>query len=272
MNKEEILNRLQAILPNNPNLEPMADMIVQVMEFDEETLTSTMTQAMIQVLKSMFDSAITKEMVNSVKDGLDDKNITRVDILRYLSGFETEVQKLINDLNPTVNQRTLLNAMFQPLVDVFTQVADEYHSYSITLPMTLEEGAKEPTYAHETDACADLYAADTTVVPAHSTGNMIRTGVHIQLPEGWMAMIFPRSSIGAKTGLRLSNSVGIIDTMYRGKLGVLYDNISDSDYTINAGDRIAQLMVMPSYRFKAEIVDQLNETDRGEGGFGSSGK
>ena len=59
---------------------------------------------------------------------------------------------------------------------------------------------------------------------------------------------------------------------YRGPLGVLYDNISDSDYTINAGDRIAQLLVMPSYRFRAEKVDILDNTDRGQGGFGSSGK
>ena len=272
MTKEEILNRLQEILPNNPNLEPMADMITQVMEFNEETLTASMTQTMIQVLNTMFNETITTEIINSVKEGLDDKNITRVDILRYLSGFETEVQKLINDLNPTINQRTLLNAMFKPMIDVFSTVANEYHNYNITLPMTLDEGAKEPTYAHNTDVCADLYAADDMVVPAHSTSNMIRTGVHIQLPEGWMAMIFPRSSIGANTGLRLSNSVGIIDTGYLGALGVLYDNISDSDYTIHAGDRIAQIMVMPNYRFKAQVVDHLKETDRGEGGFGSSGK
>ena len=59
---------------------------------------------------------------------------------------------------------------------------------------------------------------------------------------------------------------------YTGPLGVLYDNISDSDYTINAGDRIAQLLVMPSYHFRAEVVNTLNTTERGEGGFGSSGK
>ena len=111
-----------------------------------------------------------------------------------------------------------------------------------------------------TDAAADLYAADTVTLAPHSTSNMIRTGVHIALPEGWMAMIFPRSSIGAKTGLRLSNSCGIIDSEYRGPLGVLYDNISDSEYTINAGDRIAQLLVMPNYHFRAKVVDTLDET------------
>ena len=89
--------------------------------------------------------------------------------------------------------------------------------------------------------------------------------------EGWLAMILPRSSMGVKTPLRLSNSVGLIDSGYRGELGVIYDNTSDNDYQISAGDRIAQLLVMPSYRFKAQVVDVLVDSDRGEGGFGSSG-
>ena len=84
-------------------------------------------------------------------------------------------------------------------------------------------------------------------------------------------MIFPRSSIGAKTPFRLSNSVGIIDSGYRGDLGVLYDNTSDADSYIHKGDRIAQLLVMPSYRFQAKVVDSLEDSDRGEGGFGSTG-
>ena len=140
------------------------------------------------------------------------------------------------------------------------------------MPLTLEKGATAPSYAHETDTGADLSALETVVVPAHSIGNKIHTGVRIALPENWTAYIVPRSSIGAKTPLRLSNSIGVIDSDYRGELGILYDNISDSDYTINAGDRIAQLIVMPAYHFKAQVVDILPETERSEGGFGSTGK
>ena len=75
-----------------------------------------------------------------------------------------------------------------------------------------------------------------------------------------------------KTGLRLSNSIGIIDADYRGEIGVIYDNISDSDYTIKAGDRIAQMWVERVERFKPVIVDTLPTTERGDGGFGSTGK
>lgn len=272
MTNEELLNRLQEILPENPNNGNMADMINSIMEYDEQTLTPTMTNTLVEVISTMFNDNTTNEMIEGAKKDLNSNNITRTDVLTYLSNFENGIQQLINDLQPSTNQRTILNAIFKPMINIFNEIIAQYHKYDITLPMTLDEGAREPSYAHNTDACADLYAADTVVVPAHSTSNMIRTGVHIQLPEGWMAMIFPRSSIGAKTGLRLSNSVGIIDTEYLGPLGILYDNISDSDYTINAGDRIAQMMVMPSYHFKAKVVDQLEATSRGEGGFGSSGK
>ena len=95
--------------------------------------------------------------------------------------------------------------------------------------------------------------------------------MHIALPENWVMMIDPRSSIGLKSGLRLSNSIGIIDEDYRGEIGILYDNLSDSDYEIKAGDRIAQCWVQPVYRFKPVEVVTLPETERGEGGFGSTG-
>ena len=71
--------------------------------------------------------------------------------------------------------------------------------------------------------------------------------------------------------MRLSNSVGIIDSGYRGELGVLFDNTSDNPASIKQGDRIAQLLVMPSYRFQPKVVDILASSDRGEGGFGSTG-
>jgi dUTP pyrophosphatase len=102
--------------------------------------------------------------------------------------------------------------------------------------------------------------------------NVIPTGLQIALPKGWVAKIVPRSSIGMKTGLRLSNSVGVIDADYRGEIGVLYDNFSDSDYEIKAGDRIAQMWVEPVYNFKPIEVSNLPDTERGSGGFGSTGK
>jgi len=168
-------------------------------------------------------------------------------------------------------KRILLEKIVKVLNDLMDEAVRQYNMADFTMNIKLENGAHEPTYAHETDAAADLYALETVTVKAHTIGNKIRSGVSIALPEHWMALIIPRSSIGAKTPLRLSNSVGLIDSGYRGELGILYDNISDSDFTINAGDRIAQLLVLPAHQFKANIVDTLDETERGNGGFGSTG-
>ena len=186
--------------------------------------------------------------------------------------FKNAFENYIVSLNPSKEKKDVLDNFFAILYEIFDTAVEQYHNVDITLKMTLDAGAHEPTYAHDSDAAADLYALEDMTLKAHSLGNLVHTGVHIQLPEKWMAMIVPRSSIGMKTGLRLSNSVGIIDEQYLGELGVLYDNISDSDYTIHAGDRIAQLLIFPSYHFKADVVDELQPTERGEGGFGSSGK
>lgn len=272
MTYEELLNRLSELMPNNPGISDMADTINQILEFDQETLTPTMIDTLIQTIKVMFDAGVTQEVINTLKRSFHDQGLTRADVTQYLGHFENDVQSFINDLDTSINKRKILHAMFEPLIETFNAVSEQYHSYNITLPMTLDEGAHLPTYAHDTDACADIYASQDMILPAHSLSNMVHTGIHMALPENWVFMLDPRSSIGANTGLRLSNSVGIIDEDYRGELGVLYDNNSDSDYEIKAGDRIAQGWVQPVYRFKPIKVDILSQTERGTGGFGSTGK
>lgn len=272
MTNDEILNELSELMPNNPGLSEMQEAITQIMEFDEDTLTPSMIEMLIQTIKVMFDSSVTTEMTNNLKRSFHDQGLTRADVTNYLGHFEGRVQNFINKLEPSINKRKLLHAIFEPMIITFDKISEEYHNYDITLPMTLDEGAKLPTYAHDTDACADIYASQNIILPAHSQSNMVHTGIHMALPESWVFMIDPRSSIGYKTGLRLSNSVGIIDEDYRGEIGILYDNISDSDYEIKAGDRIAQGWVQPVYRFKPIKVDILPATERGSGGFGSTGK
>lgn len=260
------------IFMQNDGLQPLQDIVQSIMEFNDVSLTPTLVNNLTESINSLITPSMRDSTIAAIKNDFDRRQVNRAEVNQYYINLKNNIATLINELKPSQQKLTLLNSVFDPMISMVEEVVRTYHVYDIVLPMTLDEGAQEPTYAHETDAAADLYAADTIVLPAHSISNMVRTGVHIQLPEGWIAMIFPRSSIGSKTGLRLSNSAGIIDQEYLGPLGVLYDNISDSDYTINKGDRIAQLMVMPSYHFKAKIVDKLTPTTRGEGGFGSSGK
>ena len=268
INVNEFANLFTPDSPENP----FADLITQIMSTND----ATWNDSVIEIYKGMVGGALTsslkKEAIDNIINGFEDNNLTREQAKQAIASMEEELHNNLEALQPSKQKKEVLEYTFQLYTQLFDDALEHYHNYNIKLPMTLDDGARMPTYAHDGDAAADLYAAEDMVLPAHSTSNMVKTGVHIQLPEGWIAMIFPRSSIGAKTGLRLSNSVGIIDTGYLGQLGVLYDNISDSDYTIHAGDRIAQLMVMPSYRFKPQVVKELQTTSRGEGGFGSTGK
>lgn len=223
-------------------------------------------------LGGYYNESITRNIKNELLRGLDMNESTREDAVKAISSVKNAILDYIDNLQPSNKRQELIDCAFKPIFECFDEVLERYHLYDFELPIKLDEDAIMPTYAHDSDAAADLYALETVTLPAHSISNLIHTGVHIQLPEGWCAKVWPRSSMGLKTGLRLSNSAGIIDTEYRGDVGVIYDNISDSEYTINKGDRIAQMTIEPVYRFKPKKVDILSASDRGEGGFGSTGK
>lgn len=247
--------------------------IKNLVNMDEEEMSDEKLQSLLEGVEKQFTPELTKQSINQVITNMEDQGLTKDEAEKAIDALcETLKDLIYGEQEYTGNKKILLDSIIQRLFNIFHAAVEKYHSYAIELPMTLDTGAKEPTYAHDTDAAADLYAREDQIIPAHSYGNMIKTGVKIQLPEGWLAMILPRSSMGVKTPLRLSNSVGLIDSGYRGELGVIYDNTSDNDYSITAGDRIAQLLVMPSYRFQAKVVDILTDSDRGEGGFGASGK
>ena len=240
----------------------------------EEELTDEVVKNILTMIDENFNTTLVTQSTNQIIQNLENQGLTKEEAKAAVEALKkTLVEMVYGEEQFTGQKKVIVDTALNKMFSIFDDAAEKYHSYSIELPMTVDtkNGAKVPTYAHDTDAAADIYAMDDVVLAPHTYGNKLRTGVKIQLPEGWQALILPRSSIGAKTPLRLSNSVGLIDSGYRGELGVLYDNTSDEPYTINAGDRIAQLLVMPNYRFQAKVVDILADSDRGEGGFGSSG-
>ena len=259
----------------NEELRTFIEAIQGLIDIDEEDLEQPeIMDAINEHLEHNLTPLAMKQSVDQIIRNLELQGSTREEANLAMQALKDFINEMVYaEHQYTGNKKVLIDTILKSTFDMFDKVIEKYHVYAIELPMTVDiaAGAKVPTYAHETDAAADLYAMEDQIIPAHSYGNKIRTGVKIQLPEGWLAFIIPRSSIGTKTPLRLSNSVGLIDSGYRGELGILYDNTSDGDYGITAGDRIAQLLVMPSYRFKPEVVDVLVDSDRGEGGFGSSG-
>lgn len=131
-----------------------------------------------------------------------------------------------------------------------------------------------PSYATAGSAGMDLRAcidAPVTIAPGQRV--KIPTGFAISLPgPEWVAYLFARSGLGIKSGITIPNCVGVIDSDYRGEIIVALVNLSDVDYTVQPGDRVAQLVVMPVVQAELTVVDELDETSRGAGGFGSTGK
>ena len=254
------------------NINSFLDSIKAITELDEELLTDESMATIEKELEERLSSDATIQIIHSVLRNLEDQGLDKQEAADAVQTIKNLMNEMVyGETQFSANKKRIVDKIMASIFTLFDRVLEQYHKYNIELPIALDEGAVEPTYAHESDAAADLYALEDVTVQAHTYGNKIHTGVHIQLPESWLAFVLPRSSIGMKTPLRLSNSVGLIDSGYRGELIALYDNTSDTDYSINKGDRIAQLLVMPSYRFKSKIVDSLEDSDRGQGGFGSTG-
>ena len=135
----------------------------------------------------------------------------------------------------------------------------------------LSDKAKLPTRGSEEAAGWDLYAATDTIIPPHSTVK-VSTDIAIEIPAGYFGAVFARSGLATKQGLRPANCVGVIDSDYRGSVIVALHNDSDQVKEIFSGDRIAQLVFIPYSSWDWEVVDELSGTERGDGGFGHSGK
>lgn len=253
-------------------LQTLIDSIKSLTEIDDATLTDEMMKTILDGVEQQFSSELVQQSINQIVNNMEDQGLNKSQAQAAIKALSDTMKEMIySEVSYTGNKKLLVDTIMDKMFGIFNAAAEKYHSYAIELPIQLEEGAQVPTYAHDSDAAADMYAMEDTTISAHSTGTPVKTGVHIQLPEGWVAFVLPRSSIGAKTPLRLSNSAGVIDSGYRGEVRALYDNIGDEPYQIHKGDRIAQMLVMPSYRFKANIVDSLEDSDRGEAGFGSTG-
>ena len=130
-----------------------------------------------------------------------------------------------------------------------------------------------PYYATAGAAALDLHACtgDDTLIPPNGR-TMIPTGLAVAIPEGHVGIMAVRSSMGAKHGVNLANGIGVIDSDYRGEIMVGLQNSGDSDYTVQPADRIAQLMITPVVQATVSMVEELDDTARGAGGFGSTGK
>lgn len=136
------------------------------------------------------------------------------------------------------------------------------------IKVKLDEGAKMPTRAHSTDAGLDIYAREGQIIPARQSVKF-DTGVHVELPEGTVGFLKSKSGLNVSFGL---TNTGVIDVGYTGSIVAKLYNNSDEDYEVKAGDKISQLVILPILTPTPYLVDSLEESERGDNGFGSSGR
>ncbi len=137
----------------------------------------------------------------------------------------------------------------------------------------LRKNAVIPTYGSEFAAGADLYAAlDEAVTIESGETKLIPTGIALSIPVGFAGLIYARSGLASKRGLAPANKVGVVDSDYRGEVMVALHNHSNAAQTVEAGERVAQMVIAPYITANFILSDELDDTQRGEGGFGSTGR
>lgn len=138
------------------------------------------------------------------------------------------------------------------------------------LNVRMNDGMEAPAYAHKGDAGLDLRITEAVTLESLER-KTVGCGIAVEIPEGCVGLLFPRSGLASKQGIALANGVGVIDSGYRGEIGVSLINEGYKAVTLEAGTRVCQLVVMPYVPCTVVQVDELEETERGFGGFGSTG-
>ena len=141
-------------------------------------------------------------------------------------------------------------------------------NYNFFETKLLHDSAKNPTKGHIDDAGWDLYSSEAVSIPAGATV-LVSTGVAMAIPKSYVGLIWDRSSMGVKG---VHRHAGVIDSGYRGEVKVCLHNTTKETYHVERGDRIAQLLIQEVPVFRQHVVDELDATSRGDGGFGSTGK
>lgn len=176
------------------------------------------------------------------------------------------------DYKPTADTICRIAKAFNVSTDYLLGFTDDKNTIKATadtgIKVMLDEGAKMPTRAHITDAGLDIYARDEQIVPAKESA-IFDTGVHIELPIDTVGMLKSKSGLNVKYGI---TSEGVIDVGYTGSIVVKLYNNSGFDYRVKKGDKITQLVILPIITPTPYLVESLEETERGDNGFGSSGR
>lgn len=181
-----------------------------------------------------------------------------------------EFLKELDEESLSANKKEFLKLAIENSILKFIELYDNPREKIRVKIQKVEGNAKLPTYAHPSDAGADVYSCETVEIKPGET-IAVNTGIKVEIPKAYEIQIRPRSGMSLKTDIRVANTPGTIDSQYRGIVKVLLWNSGNESYTVNEGDKIAQMIISPVPMIVWEEGEVNENTERGTGGFGSSG-
>ena len=209
-----------------------------------------------------------QDLVNKTKTEFLQEGYTLADIKALKQNYDDIAEDYFKIVKPTSPKGRYISALVGVYKGILDKIAQEGFSRTVNIKVLKEtEDAILPTYAHFGDAGADLYANEEVDIQQNEV-KIIQTGLKVEIPDGYEMQVRPRSGMSTKTPIL--GILGTIDSGYRGPLGVMLYNHGDIPYRVQKGDRIAQAVIAPTYHGNFLISDSLSETERGEGGFGST--
>lgn len=264
--------------PFESQLKELADILESILEKYSDEELEERGEAIINGFYQALNTADAQELVSEIIKDIDIYGYSPNEVMNQIASVQAALANTISGIKakyPNSIIKQSLCDMMENAIDAFfvNFVGKLANRDGVNIGVELAHpNAKIPTYAHEGDQGADLYAVEEMIIQPHTYGNLIPTGIKVIIPHDWALAIRPRSGLSKNSTLRISNAPATIDQLYRGEIKVLMDNIGDTPVTIKPGERIAQMILERNYHAAYHQVDSVSpDTERGEGGFGSSG-
>ena len=258
-------------------LELFVNTITEILEFPDEIINETNIEEIEKVMMASLSGAEKEQAIRETVAKIKAQNYTKEMAHEMIIDFENSLKDISEEVaNLTSNpyKIRIINKIFEMLSNIINEAIEKFLGYDTTVYFELvHPNAKIPTYAHDTDAGADVYAPEDVIIAPGARGQRVDTGFKMAMTPDWYMAVCPRSGLSYKTTMRIANTPGTVDADYRDNVGILIDNLSDETIVIHAGDRIAQFVLHPVYRFKGVATEDVNQIGENRGGgFGSTGK
>lgn len=244
------------------------DELEQILRTISELPDESMEMILPTIEEEFAKLADDEELINKTKDNYLSNGVTIKDLLAEKQSYDEIEKDFFKTISPTSPKGRYIIALLNAYKTIIDKIIKQGFAQVINVQIEfMNENAMRPVYAHPDDAGCDVFASEEVEVAPHET-KLIHTGIKVAIPNGYEIQVRPRSGLSLKTNTKVT--LGTIDSGYRGEVGIIFTNYGETPYLVKKGDRIAQLVIAPVYHINFLKVDKVEDSERGENGFGST--